>query len=361
MGALCQPRGGLCCTKITAPQRSPVPSTVAIDAKSICCWLPKYLNTPILACTGAKYILPEVVHNSYNTCACETKFRVWTVESTASDDHHIKSADPSSRARVQTIPNRHHHKHNQYDQHDQHDQHQKENTPPRFRAAKAAADTLYMETSTGEPRARKIDTTRHRSRVGGSYPSAGKRSPCILCPHANPARDRPGGRACVLILGPTPLAPRSHRRSAALCTHAGDQRIQHTLRDTYPEPPELTCEEWDPLSPAEPPEPSRICTTSAPLPLLALSTRPQTRGATVRSRLCALACRGVVYTPAWALLVWRLGMVAMWGQLPGHAPEPSGCDVWCASRLSRGRPRCRDSSLDTRLNLGGVMFAVRGQ
>jgi hypothetical protein len=110
MGALCQPRGGLCCTKITAPQRSPVPSTVAIDAKSICCWLPKYLNTPILACTGAKYILPEVVHNSYNTCARETLFRVRTVESTASDDHHIKSADPSSRARVQTIPNRHHNK-----------------------------------------------------------------------------------------------------------------------------------------------------------------------------------------------------------------------------------------------------------
>ena len=88
---------------------------------------------------------------------------------------------------------------------------------------------------------------------------------------------------------------------------------------------------------------------------------PQTRGATVRSRLCALACRGVVYSPAWALLVWRLGMVAMWGQLPGHAPEPLGCNVWCASRLSRGRPRCRDSSLDTRLNLGGVMVAVRGQ
>ncbi|KAK3276047.1 hypothetical protein CYMTET_15862 [Cymbomonas tetramitiformis] len=30
---------------------------------------------------------------------------------------------------------------------------------------------------------------------------------------------------CVLILGPTPLAHRSRRRSAALCSHARDQRI----------------------------------------------------------------------------------------------------------------------------------------
>ncbi|KAK3286518.1 hypothetical protein CYMTET_5937 [Cymbomonas tetramitiformis] len=52
-------------------------------------------------------------------------------------------------------------------------------------------------------------------------------------------------------------------QETALCTHAGDQRIQHTLWDTHPDSPELTSEEWDPLSLAEPPEPLCICTASA--------------------------------------------------------------------------------------------------
>ncbi|KAK3278363.1 hypothetical protein CYMTET_13692 [Cymbomonas tetramitiformis] len=45
-----------------------------------------------------------------------------------------------------------------------------------------------------------------------------------------------------------------------LLTHAGNQRIQHTLRDTYPDSPELASEEWDPLSLTEPPEPLCIRT-----------------------------------------------------------------------------------------------------
>ncbi|KAK3250897.1 hypothetical protein CYMTET_39754 [Cymbomonas tetramitiformis] len=70
-------------------------------------------------------------------------------------------------------------------------------------------------------------------------------------------------KSCVVNAYPCDSFGTPSPQETALCTLAGDQRIQHTLRDTHPDSPELTSEEWDPLSLAEPPEPLCICTTSA--------------------------------------------------------------------------------------------------
>lgn len=43
-----------------------------------------------------------------------------------------------------------------------------------------------------------------------------------------------------LILGPIPEAPYGHRRSAALCTHMRDHRIQYKLRDAFSDSLELS-------------------------------------------------------------------------------------------------------------------------